>query len=64
MVEKGRDGDRERDQGQLEARASPKKVEKEAKKTRGASYLEKFEARALDKHHKDYIFFVVYWVSS
>jgi len=33
-VEKGRDGDRERDQGKLEARASPKKVEKEAKKTR------------------------------
>ena len=42
MVEKDRDSDRERDQGQLEARASPKNVEKEVKKTRGTSHLEKF----------------------
>ena len=37
MVEKGRDNDRERDQGQLEARASLEKVEKEVKKTRNKS---------------------------
>ena len=47
--------DRERDQGQLEARASPEKVKKEAKKAREASHLEKFEAKALDGHHKDSI---------
>ena len=35
MVEKGKDRDRERDQGQPKTRASPKKIEKEAKKTRG-----------------------------
>ena len=45
-VEKGRDRDRERDQGQPEARASPEKVEKEVKKTRGASHPQKFEVRA------------------
>ena len=55
MVEKGRDSDREKDQGQLEARVSPKNVEKEMKKIRGTSHLEKFEARALYGHHKDYI---------
>ena len=55
MVEKGRDKDRERDQGQPKARASLEKVEKEVKKTRGVSHLEKFEARAPDGHHKDYI---------
>jgi len=60
MVEKGRDKDRERDQGQLKARASLEKVEKEVKKTRGVSHLEKFEVRAPDGHHRDYIllFFV------
>ena len=47
--------DRERNQGQLEARASPEKVKKEAKKAREASHLEKFEAKALDGHHKDSI---------
>ena len=55
MVEKHRDSDRERDQGQPEARASPEKVEKEVKKTRGTSRQEKFKARATDGHHKDYI---------
>ena len=55
MVEKGRDSDRERDQGQPEARASPEKVEKEVKKTRGTSHSEKFEAIAPNRHHKDYI---------
>ena len=55
MVEKGRDSDRERDQGQPEVRASLEKVEKEVKKTRGISHPEKFEARALDGHHRDYI---------
>ena len=54
-VEKGRDSNRERDQGQLRARASPKKVEKEVKKTRGTSRPEKFEARIPDGHHRDYI---------
>ena len=56
-IEKGRkrERDRERDQGQLEARASPEKVKKEAKKAREASHLEKFEAKALDGHHKDSI---------
>ena len=49
MVEKGRDRDRERDQGQPEARASLEKVEKEVKKTRGASHLEKTEVRASDE---------------
>ena len=58
-VEKCRDGDGERDQGQLEARASPKKVEKEVKKTRGASHPEKFESRALDGHHRDCILLLV-----
>ena len=53
-VEKGRDRDRERDQGQPEARSSLEKVEKEVKKIRGVSHLEKFEARASDGHHKDY----------
>ena len=55
MVGKGRDSDRERDQGQPEVRASLEKVEKEVKKTRGISHPEKFEARALDGHHRDYI---------
>lgn len=54
-VEKGRDNDKEIGQGQLETRASPKKVKKEVKKTRGTSHLENFEARALDGHHRDYI---------
>ena len=54
-VEKGKDRDRERDQGQPKARASPKKVEKEVKKIRGVSHSEKFEAKALNGHHKDYI---------
>ena len=54
-VEKCSDKDRERDQGQPEARALPKKVEKEVKKTRGASHPKKFEARALSGHHKYYI---------
>ena len=62
-VEKGRDSDRERGQGQPGARASPEKVEKEVKKTRGTSHPEKFEARALDGHYKVYILFVVCWVS-
>ena len=59
-VENGRKSDREREQGQPEVIASPKKVEKEAKKTRGTSYPKKFEARAPDGHHRDYIllFFV------
>ena len=52
---KGRDSDRERDQGQLVARALLEKVEKEVKKTRGISHSEKFEVRALDGHHRDYI---------
>ena len=56
MVEKGRDSDRERDQGQPKARASVEKVEKEVKET--TSHLEKFEARALDVHHMDYILFL------
>ena len=55
MVEKGRDSDRERDQGQPKVRASPEKVYKEMKKTRITSHLEKFEARALDGHTRDYI---------
>ena len=55
MVEKGRDSDRERDQGQPKARASPEKVEKEVKKTRGTSHPEKFEAIAPNRHHRDYI---------
>ena len=54
-IENGRDSDRERDQGQPEARASPEKVEKEVKKTRWISHPEKFEARAPDGHHIDYI---------
>ena len=55
MVEKGRDSDRERDQGQPETRASPEKVTEEVKKTRGTSHLKKFEAKALDRYHRDYI---------
>ena len=55
MVDKDRDRDRERDQGQPKAKASPEKVEKEVKETRGTSHSEKFEARALDGHHRDYI---------
>ena len=58
LVEKGRDSDRERDQGQLEARALPEKIEKEAKKARGVSHLKKFEARASDGHHIDRILFL------
>ena len=45
-VEKSRDRDGERDHGQLEARASLEKVEKEVKKTIGTGCLEKFDARA------------------
>ena len=56
MIEKCRDSDRERGQGQPEVRASPNKVEKEVKKTKGTSHPEKFEARAPDGHHRDYIF--------
>ena len=55
MVENGRDSDRERGQGQPKARASPEKVEKQVKKTRETSLMEKFEARASDGHHRDYI---------
>ena len=55
MVEKGRYSDRERGKGQPEARASPIKVEKEVKKTRGTSHPDKFEAKASDGHHRDYI---------
>ena len=55
MVEKGRDSDRERDQGQPEARASPENVDKEVKETRGTSHPKKFEARALDGHNRDCI---------
>ena len=55
MVEKGKDRDRERDQSQPEAKASLEKVEKEMKKTRGASHPEKFEARAPNGHHRDCI---------
>ena len=40
-VENGRESDREREQSQPEVRASPKMVEKEAKKTRGISHPEK-----------------------
>ena len=47
---KGRDKDR--DQGHLRARASLEQVEIEMKKTRGASHLEKFMARALDGHDR------------
>ena len=54
-IEKGRDRDKERDQGQPEVRASPKKVEKEVKKTKGVSHLEKFKARNLGGHHRDNI---------
>ena len=56
MVEKGRDSDKERGQGQFKSRVSPYKVEKEVKKTGGTSHSEKFEARAPDGHHRDYIF--------
>ena len=38
MVEKCRDSDRKRHQGQSEAKASLVKVEKEAKKARGVSH--------------------------
>ena len=59
-VEKGRDNDREKDQGQPEARTLTKRVEKEVKKARGTSCSEKFKARASNGHHRDYIllFFV------
>ena len=52
-VEKCRDRDGERDQGQLEVRASPEKVEKEVKKTRRASHQKKFKVRAPNGHHRD-----------
>ena len=55
MVEKGRHSDRQRGQGQLEARAFLEKIEKEVKKTRGTSHPDKFETRASDGHHRDYI---------
>ena len=64
MVEKGRESDRQRGQNQLEARASLEKIEKKVKKTRGTSHPDKFEARAPDGHHRDYILFVVCKVSS
>jgi len=54
-IEKGRDSDRERGQGQPEARASPKKVEKEVKKRRGISHVEMFDVGSPDGHHRDYI---------
>ena len=54
-MERCRESDRERDQGQPEERASPEKVEEEKKKTRGANHPEKFEARASDGYHRDYI---------
>ena len=54
-IKNGRDSDREKDQGQLEARASPEKIEKEAKKAKRTSHPEKFDAKALNGHHKDYI---------
>ena len=55
MIQNGRNNDRERDQGQLEVGASPEKIEKEAKKAKGTSHLEKFKAKVPDGHHKDYI---------
>ena len=55
MVEKGTDSERERDQGQPKAIASPEKIEKEVKKTRGIIHPKMFEARAQDGHHRDYI---------
>ena len=45
-VKRGKDRDKETNQGQPETRALLEKVEKEMKKTRGTSHLEKFEARA------------------
>ena len=60
MVGKCRDSDIERGQGQPGARASPEKVEKEVKKTRGTSHPEKFEVKALDGHHIDYILFFLF----
>ena len=62
-VEKGRDRDRERVQGQPKARASPKKVKKEMKKTRGMSHLKKLEAGGSDGHHRDCILLLFFWVS-
>ena len=50
---KGRDSDRERDQGQPKARATLEKVEKEVKKTRGTSHPKKFGAKAPNVHHRD-----------
>ena len=55
-VEKGRNRDRERDQGQPKARALLEKVEKEVKKTRGVSHPEKFEAKVSDGHHRNCTF--------
>ena len=55
MAKKGRDSDREKGQGQPEARALLKKVEKEVKKIKGTSYLKKFKAKAPDGHNKGYI---------
>ena len=57
MIEKGRDRDR-RDQGQPELRASPEKVKNEVMKINGASHPEKFEARAPDRHYRNYILFL------
>ena len=54
-IEKCIDNDRERDQGQSKAKASPEKVEKEAKKERGVSHQKKFRAKATNGHHRDYI---------
>ena len=55
MVEKDRDRDGKRDKYQPEVRASLEKVEKEVKKIRVTTHLKKFEARALDGHHRDYM---------
>ena len=55
MAKKGRDSDREKGQGQPEARALLKKVEKEVKKIKGTSYPKKFKAKAPDGHNKGYI---------
>ena len=49
-VKRGKDRDKETNQGQPETRALLEKVEKEMKKTRGVSHPEKFEARDPDRH--------------
>ena len=42
-------------QGQPEARVSLKKVEKQVKKRRGISHVEKFDVGSPDGHHRDNI---------